>query len=157
MKVTRMAILDMNDHYSKIQLDQLMEVFCSAFRFSFNLLIEGVVPGGLIKRVNALFCLNKRYAEDAVMRAQSIIDSQKELLPSYIENTESKIKKSEQKLDEYLTGKKRPKKVPLELCVQGLTKRLEKLREKAEEIRIHIDNGTIPSYMPVVMFLKRVI
>ena len=58
-----------------------MAVFCSALRFSFNRLVEGEGEKELIKKVHALFHLNKRYAEDAVMQAKAVLSRQKKLLP----------------------------------------------------------------------------
>ncbi|HWO95438.1 MAG TPA: hypothetical protein VNM45_03660 [Bacillus sp. (in: firmicutes)] len=52
-------------------------MFCSAVRHAFNRLVEGANPKELIKQINWKFHLNKRYAEDTVLQAQSIISSQK--------------------------------------------------------------------------------
>ncbi len=145
MKVTRIAVLAFEKEESKYPLDLLLQTFSSAIRFSFNRLVEGADYGELIKRVASLFRLNKRYAEDAVLQAQTIIRSQKKLLPAYLEHTEVKIQKSEQKLSDYLTGKKRPKKVSLDICIAGVRARLEKLRTKAKDLRQHIQNDTVPS------------
>ena len=87
-----------------------MTIFCSALRFAFNRLEEGENEKDLIKKVNALFHLNKRYAEDAVMQAQAVISSQKELLPIHIEGVQGKIKKTHQKIEDYQTGRKTRKK-----------------------------------------------
>jgi predicted transposase len=78
-------------------LKELNRVFCSAVRTSFNRLLEGENPKELIKQINRNFNLNKRYAEDAVLQAQSIISSQKKLLPLRIEEIKTKIQKTEHK------------------------------------------------------------
>ncbi len=144
MKITRVAIIDELNNEDLKHLDQLMNVFCSAERFSFKRLLEGEKSGELIKKVNEKFNINKRYAEDAVLQAQSIIKSQKELLPSRIEDIETKIQKTEQKIEDYLTGKKTPKKVLLETCLVGLQSRLEKLQNKLKHLLKCQEEGMIP-------------
>lgn len=134
------------------QLDHIMRVFCCAVRYSFNRLIEGAAAGELIKRVNALFRINKRYAEDAVMQAQAIVSSQHELLPIQIESVQGKIQKTTKKLEDYQTGKKKPKKVQLEVCLQGLHARLEKLQAKESALLTYQTNKTIP---PVIFGGKK--
>lgn len=152
VKVTRVCALDRNEHTDFEQLDQLMRVFCCAVRYSFNRLIEGTAAGELIKRVNALFRMNKRYAEDAVMQAKAIVTSQQELLPIRIEGVQGKIQKTMKKLEDYQTGKKKPKKVSLELCLQGLHSRLEKLQAKEFTLLTYQKNKTIP---PVIFGGKK--
>jgi IS605 OrfB family transposase len=144
VKITRICQIKEENETALQQLDKLMGVFCSAIRYAFNRLLEGAKWGDLIKKVNALFNLNKRYAEDAVLQAQSIISSRKELLPTRIEGVQSKIQKTEQKIDAYTSGKKTPKNIPLELCLKGLQSRLEKLREKESILFNHQKEGTIP-------------
>ncbi|MEH7306257.1 transposase [Neobacillus drentensis] len=79
MKVTKICLLNDQNSIELEKLNRLMAVFCSAKRYSFNRLTEGEQPGELVKKINALFCLNKRYAEDAVMQVQAIVSSQIEL------------------------------------------------------------------------------
>nr|WP_246869664.1 transposase [Priestia megaterium] len=144
MKVTKICLIDDGNAVELEKLNRLMAVFCAAWRYSFNRLLEGEQSGRLIKSVSALFHLNKRYAEDAVMQAQAIISSQKELLPLRIEGIQGKIKKTSGKIEDYLTGRKRPKKVPLEICLKGLSARLEKLQIKKSILLKHQNDQTIP-------------
>ena len=144
MKITRICLLEVKKETDKILFDQLMKVFCSALHYSFNRLLESEKSGELIKKIQRVFQLNKRFSEDAVMQAQAVIESQKELLPIHIEAVQSKIQKTLQKIEDYQTGKKTPKKVPLELCLKGLNNRLEKLREKEAVLLKHQDEKTIP-------------
>jgi IS605 OrfB family transposase len=144
MKTTKICQIDMKGKMEHHHLDRLMTVFCSAVRYSFNRLLEHEKTGDLIKKVNLVFRLNKRYAEDAVMKAQAVLSSQKELLPIRIEGVQLKIRKSEQKLKDYQTGKKTTKKVPVEICMKGLEARLEKLKRKEATLLKHQENGTIP-------------
>ena len=145
MKVTRMGLLFIENKADEQELFDLMAVFSSAIRFSFNRLLDGKKADELIKQVHAQFKLNKRFAEDAVLQAQAIITSQKELLPSRIEGIQGKIKKTEKKMDLYKSGKRKPKKVLLEVCLKGLHSRLEKLKEKEEELLKHQENNSIPT------------
>ncbi|MEH7484295.1 IS200/IS605 family accessory protein TnpB-related protein [Neobacillus drentensis] len=145
MKVTKICLIDDGNAVELEKLNRLMAVFCAAWRYSFNRLVEGEQSGRLIKSVSALFHLNKRYAEDAVMQAQAIISSQKELLPLRIEGVQGKIKKTCKKIEDYQTGKKRPKKVPLEICLKGLSARLEKLQIKESILLKHQNDQTIPT------------
>src|SRR5213080_2273680 len=120
MKITRICLLEFKKGTDKILFDQLMKVFCSALHYSFNRLLEGEKSGELIKKIQRVFHLNKRFSEDAAMQAHTVIESQKELLPIHIEAVQSKIQKTLQKIEDYQTGQKTPKKVPLELCLKGL-------------------------------------
>ena len=71
MKITRVCLLETN-HIEEIDdLDELMRVWCSALRYSFNRLVEAGNSGDIIKIVQQKFRLNKRYAEDAVLQAQA--------------------------------------------------------------------------------------
>ncbi|MFK4997892.1 transposase [Bacillus sp. N9] len=141
MKRTIQMVIDQSEDLTDLRI--LITVFCSSLRTSFNRLLEGRAPKELIKSMNAQFDLNKRYAEDAVLLAQSTIDSQKELLPLRLEETQIKIQKTERKIDDYQTGKKTPKKVSTEVCLQGLDARLDGLQKK-KQIFSHQENGTIP-------------
>jgi predicted transposase len=143
MKVTKVALLVVSEEQSKDleQLNRLMAVFCSAKRYSFNRLAEGEKEGDLIKRVQDLFHMNKRYAEDAVMEAKTVISSQEELLPIRLEGVQAKIQKTERKMTDYKTGKKTPKKVTVETCLEGLHARLTKLKEKESILLKHQEEG----------------
>jgi IS605 OrfB family transposase len=145
MRITRRLVIDIPKHSRLEELDDLMRVFCSSKRHAFKRLLNGEKKGNLIKKVNVTFHLNKRYAEDAVMQAEQIIQSQKELLPYQIENVEAKIEKTDKKIEDYTTGKKRPKKSPLSLVIKGLTSRLNKLNEKRNHLVQCVEKNTIPS------------
>ncbi|MEH7306258.1 IS200/IS605 family accessory protein TnpB-related protein [Neobacillus drentensis] len=61
-----------------------------------------------------------------------------------IEGVQGKIKKIVMKIEDYKTGKKRPKKVSLEVCLKGLDARLEKLQLKESVLLKHQKDQTIP-------------
>ena len=152
MKITKIVRFEETTPEELEPLHQLMTVFCSALRFSFNRLVEGEKEKELVKKVQALFPLNKRYAEDAIMQAKKVLSSQKKLLPSRIEGVQAKIQKTERKIEDYQTGKKTPKKVALVLCLAGLQARLHKLKEKEAVLLKHQEADTIP---PVIFGGKK--
>jgi len=145
MKITKVVLLDEVKPSELEKLNRLMGVFCSALRFSFNRLVEGEKEGNLIKKVNTLFHLNKRYAEDAVMQAKAVLSSQKKLLPIRLEGVQGRIQKTERKIEDYQPGKKTPKKVSLAICLEGLHARLIKLKEKESVLLNHQEAETIPT------------
>jgi IS605 OrfB family transposase len=145
MKTVRVMKIVSNDESQFRLLDELMRVFCSAKRYAFNRLLEGRNAKEIIKHLPHQFSLNKRYAEDAVLLAQSLITSQLELLPMRLEDVQAKIEKTEQKIDDYQHGRKTPKNIDLQTCLDGLYRRLEKLKSKEDELQRHLDQGTVPS------------
>ena len=144
MKTVRVMKIVSNDETHLRSLDELMRVFGSAKRYAFNRLLEGRNAKDLIQHLLRQFQLNKRYAEDAVLFAQSLISSQRELLPMRLEDVQAKIEKTEKKIDDYQHGRKTPKKVDLQTCLDGLHRRLEKWKSKEDELKHHLDQGTIP-------------
>ncbi len=114
--------------------------------------MKGEKEKKLVKKVQVLFHLNKRYAEDAVMQAKAVLSSQKKLLPIRIEGVQAKIQKTERKIEDYQTGKKTSKKVALAVCLAGLQARLHKLREKEAVLLKHQKTDTIP---PVIFGGKK--
>jgi IS605 OrfB family transposase len=144
MKTVRVMKIVSDDETQLRSLDELMRVFCSAKRYAFNRLLEGRKAKDIIKHLPHQFPLNKRYAEDAVLLAQSLISSQRELLPMRLKDVQAKIEKTERKIDDYQCGRKTPRKVDLATCLGGLHQRLEKLKAKEAELQDHLNAGTIP-------------
>jgi predicted transposase len=144
MKTVRVMKIVSHDQLQLCLLDELMRVFCSAKRYAFHRLLEGRNAKDIIKHLPRQFRLNKRYAEDAVLLAQALISSQRELLPMRLEDVRAKIEKTEKKIDDYQHGRKTPKKADLQTCLGGLHQRLEKLKAKEDELTHHLDQGTIP-------------
>lgn len=73
MKITRICLVEVKNESDKILFDQLMKVFCSALHYSFNRLAENENSKELIKKIQRIFRLNKRFSEDAVMQANARI------------------------------------------------------------------------------------
>ena len=130
-------------------LDTEMRLFCSCMRWAFNRLLEGKPRAELKKQGQALFGLNSRYTDDAILKAQAIIDSQKELLPVEIRETEQKLKRTEKKLVH--TEKKLAKATDsaktekLRLTISGRCQRVKKLSGKLATLESHQEAGTIPT------------
>ncbi|TCJ83602.1 UNVERIFIED_ORG: IS605 OrfB family transposase [Bacillus cereus] len=144
MKTTRTCKINSITKEQTEALITLIRTFESAKRYSFNRLIEGENEKELIKKLQPKYLLNKRFCEDAILQAQTILFSQKELLPVYLENNQKKLEKTLQKIDDYERGKKRPKQVSLETCLIGLRKRKQKLEQRIETYAKHIKNKTLP-------------
>ncbi|BCC30199.1 transposase [Bacillus cereus] len=144
MKTTRTCKINSITKEQTEDLITLIRTFESAKRYSFNRLIEGENEKELIKKLQPKYLLNKRFCEDAILQAQSILFSQKELLLVYLENNQKKLEKTLQKIDDYERGKKRPKQVALETCLIGLRKRKQKLEQRIETYAKHIKNKTLP-------------
>ncbi|HZG60438.1 MAG TPA: transposase [Anoxybacillus sp.] len=143
MKTVRVMKIASNDETHLRSLDELMRVFCSAKRYAFNRLLEERKAKDIIKHLQYQFPLNKRYAEDAVLLAQSLISSQRELLPMRLEDVQAKIEKTERKIDDYQYGRKTPKNVDVQTCLSGLYQRLEKWKAKASKLQHHLEQDTI--------------
>lgn len=75
-----------------------MRLFCASQRWAFNRLLEGIFRDEVKKLGQELFGLNSRYADDARLKAQALLDSQKELLELEIEETIKKLGRARKKL-----------------------------------------------------------
>ncbi|BAL81526.1 IS200/IS605 family accessory protein TnpB-related protein [Caldisericum exile] len=58
---------------------KLMRKFSSCMRYAYKRLLEGKVRKDLKKELQPIFNINSRYVDDAIMKAQSVINSYKEL------------------------------------------------------------------------------
>jgi predicted transposase len=109
----------------KNEINSLMCKYQSAKRMAFNQIVKDKntdrkkIESYIKERIPGL---NTRYMRDAIMEAESIISSQKELLPMYLENNERKVKKSEEKLEKYKSGEIKPKR-PIEVVLSGIGNR----------------------------------
>ncbi|HUW63824.1 MAG TPA: transposase [Spirochaetia bacterium] len=79
-------------------VDTEARLFDACERWALNRLLEGKTREGLKKRGQPLFGLNSRRVDDAILKAQALIDSQKELLPLEMEETQSKLARAKKKL-----------------------------------------------------------
>ncbi|MDN5347930.1 MAG: hypothetical protein PWP65_1494 [Clostridia bacterium] len=129
-----------------------MRLFCACMRWAFNRLLEGASRDEIKALGQELFGLNSRYADDARLKAQALLDSQRELLELEIVETEKKIGRARQKLGlamRKLAKAKEKGAAPevtekLHLTVKGRNARVASLEKKLLELEAHREKGTIP-------------
>ena len=146
-----MRALLINIDEEKIDIiNNLMAVFCSAIRYSFKRIQEGIKVGDIEKNVAYKYGLNIRQSKDAVENARQTIVSQKELVKLNYENYLKKVNVLLNVLTDNkktLTDKKR----------SALIKKLNKRQRKLQRYKKFIDTNTIPPviYGTKEMFVKR--
>jgi len=121
-------------------------------RWAFNRLLEGTSRDEVKKLGQELFGLNSRYADDARLKAQVLLDSQKELLGLEIEETEKKLGRARKKLGlamRKLAGAEKKGAAPeviekFRLVVRGRSNRVASLEKKLAELEAHRENRTVP-------------
>ena len=99
MKVTIKAMLIEVSEEQKNVLDKLMTILCSAIRYSFNRINEGLKIGDIEKEVARKYNLNIRQSKDAVENARQTKASQKKLVKQNYEAYESKAEAIEKVLE----------------------------------------------------------
>ncbi len=133
-------------------LETELRLFCACMRWAFCRLLEGASRDEVKRKGQELFGLNSRYVDDARLKAQAVLDSQKELLELEIEETEKKLGRARKKLG---LAMKKPAKAEekgappeviekLRLTVKGRNSRAASLEKKLAELEAHRENGTIP-------------
>jgi IS605 OrfB family transposase len=133
-------------------LETEMRLFCACQRWAFNRLLEGASRDEIKKLGQDLFGINSRYVDDARLKAQAVLDSQKELLELEVEETENKLSRARKKLGlamRKLVKAERKGDAPdivekLRLVVKGRNNRVASLEKKLAELEAHLENGTIP-------------
>jgi len=99
MKTTIQTQLLEIDARAAAELDRLMRVYQSCRRAAFTCRLGGMELTELRRHLAERFPeLDARYRNDAILQAQAIIDSQRELLPRRLVEVEAKIDRTEGKL-----------------------------------------------------------
>lgn len=142
MKTTTMGIIMELTPEQKHYLDNLMERYCAAVRWSFKRLLEGWKIQDIRITVQERFNLNSRQANDAVYDAQSTIKSQHELVKLHYENAKTKV--------EFTTKRIAKAKSPDKIT--RLQKRLDKEYRKLVKWQHYLATKTFP---PVVFGGKK--
>lgn len=142
MKTTVMGIILELAPEQKEYLDDLMERYCAAIRWSFKRLLEGKKVQDIRLLVQTKFNLNSRQANDVVYDAQATIKSQHELVKLHYENIKARVEFTEKRI----TKAKSP------IMIAKLQKRLDKEERKRDFWQKHLDNKTFP---PVVFGGKK--
>jgi len=122
------------DKKDKKDVDDEMRLFQCAVRTAFNRLLDGMDKGDVEKLVASLFNINSRYAKDAVMQAQGIISSQRELVKHHKEEKKRSIKGLRKKLAHVKNEDKR----------ENVSAKIEQLSQEIAVLEQHVDNSTIP-------------
>lgn len=117
------------------RLDGICRIFQSMTRTSYNRLLEGKaqreIELALLERYGVRNLLWRR---NAIIQAKSIIGSQRELLPLYLEELGWKIHQVKRKLSRTFNPLKR----------EGYEARIRKLERSKATFEAHIRNGTLP-------------
>ncbi|EQD29748.1 transposase, IS605 OrfB family, partial [mine drainage metagenome] len=85
-------------HGDETPLEIEMRLFGSATRWAFQRLLEGRTRAEIKVLGQAIFHLNSRYMDDAILKAKEIIDAQRQLIPLEIKETAAKLGKTEKKI-----------------------------------------------------------
>ena len=148
VKITMRAVLINVGHEQKQTIDELMTVFCSAIRYSFNRIIEGKKILDIEKDVARKYSLNSRQGKDAVENARQTIESQKELVKMEYDNYTKKVEAIEKQLQKQnISEKKR----------NALLKKIDKRIRKQQYYKNFNDTSTIPpvTFGTKNLFIKR--
>jgi len=81
------------------KLNTFSRVFPSMVRFSYNRLLEKYKTCDVVKMLYDKFIPNARWCQWAVKEAQANINSQKELLPLYMEDLKWKLERARRRLN----------------------------------------------------------
>ena len=135
MKTTiRGTILELSSEQQSV-IDDLMNRYCAAIRWSYKRLMENFEIQLIRLAVQQKFGLNSRQANDAVYDAQKVIISQYKLVSLNYKNAKTKVERTER----LLAKAKSPRRI------YNLTLKLEKQERKLTKLQHYLDTKTIPS------------
>ncbi|MEX1406237.1 IS200/IS605 family accessory protein TnpB-related protein, partial [Hydrogenibacillus schlegelii] len=121
-------------------------------RWSYKRILKGFSRTEIKNQGQDLFGLNSRYVYDARLKAQGMIDAQKELLELEIETTEAKLRRARKKLAWAMEKRSRAAKngLPSDALralvrpVRARPARCSALDTILKEFREHKETGTVP-------------
>ncbi|MCL5982771.1 MAG: IS200/IS605 family accessory protein TnpB-related protein [Firmicutes bacterium] len=142
MKTTVRGVILQPTGSQKAFLDDLMECYCAAVRWSFKRLLDDFETQAIRLAVQDKFSLNSRQANDAVCDANSVVKSQKELVLLHHAAAANKAGFTKKRLEKAKSPEKKA----------NLKRRLDKEIRKLAFWRKHLDAGTFP---PVVFGGKK--
>ncbi len=116
MKTTVRGVILQLTEEQKAFLDDLMDRYCAAVRWSYKRLLDGWKVQDIRFAVQSKFNLNSRQANDAVYDAQATAKSQKELVKLNHSNAKKKAEHTKSRLNKARSKKKKA----------NLTKKLDK-------------------------------
>ena len=136
MQYTVRALVELGGKEAK--LSTICRTFSSMVRAAYNRLLGGKRANEIVRLLQARYGVeNWRWCQWAIAQAQTVISSQRELLPLYAEMYAQKIAKV----------KRRMGRVADPLKKRGFGARISKLERKKAEVESNIATGTVP---PVV-------
>ncbi|MBZ5751253.1 hypothetical protein, partial [Metabacillus rhizolycopersici] len=137
---TYIGTMEKSDDVETIVLDEIMRKFQSSKRYLRERIFEGKNRKEAVDMAKPLFINNSRYMRDAFLEAEASISSHKELLPTYIQQNQSKIATLNEQMTKLAHSKKRNK----DEKIKYKQARLKKLTKQNNYYQYHLDNGTVP-------------
>ncbi|NLI11184.1 IS200/IS605 family accessory protein TnpB-related protein [Pelotomaculum propionicicum] len=134
MKTTVKGVILQINEQGKTYLDNLMDSFCAAVRWSYKRLLDMWKIQDIRLAVQGKFSLNSRQANDAVYEAQTTIRSQKELVKLNRSNTKKRVELTKSRLKKARSKKKKA----------NLTRKLNKEQRRLAELQKHMENSATP-------------
>jgi predicted transposase len=138
--ITYKGIIVKPDNKSLSKLKALMRKFQSAKRYSYKRILEGLNRKEVVSLTKPIFINNSRYMRDAHLEAKAAIESQKELLPLYIEELTGSIKKVKKKINRLKRSKNRYK----NKAIAHKRNKLRKLTKKLKHYEYLLENNKTP-------------
>jgi predicted transposase len=138
--LTYKGIIVKPDNKSLSKLKALMRKFQSAKRYSYKRILEGLNRKEVVSLTKPIFINNSRYMRDAHLEAKAAIESQKELLPLYIEELTGSIKNVKKKINKLKRSKKRYKNE----AIAHKRNKLRKLTKKLKHYKYLLENNKTP-------------
>ena len=133
MQYTVRTLIDLRGNEAR--LDAICRTFSSMVRTVYNRLLEGKKENEIVRLLQARYGVeNWRWCQWAIRQAQSVIQSQHELLPLYIEMYEEKIAKVKRRMDRVANPFKKA----------GFESRIGKLERRKIEVEKYLWAGTVP-------------
>ena len=120
---------------NETRLDGICRVFSSMVRSAYNCLLEGERSSEIVRLLQQRYGVhNWRWCQWAIAQARATIESQRELLPLYVEMYAQKISRVKRRLGRVADPLKKA----------GYKARIAKLERKKAEVEKHIAAGTVP-------------
>jgi len=116
-------------------LDTICRTFSSMVRTAYNRLLDGRQTNEIVRLLQTRYGVeNWRWCQWAIVQAQGIIQSQKELLPLHVGMYDEKIARVRRRMDRVADPSKKV----------GFRARIEKLARKKAEVEKHIAARAVP-------------
>ncbi|MBZ5752883.1 hypothetical protein [Metabacillus rhizolycopersici] len=106
---TYIGVIRKADDVETIILDEIMRKFQSGKRYLRERIFEGKSRKEAVDMAKPLFINNSRYMRDAFLEAEASISSQKELLPTYIQQNQLKVAALNEQITKLTNSKKKNK------------------------------------------------